>query len=197
VDDPATLDLDESAESVSGRYDSADGDFNVDEQFGIAAGTTFGGFTVTGGYGENLSADTSSYGVKVEIPVGPLAVSAEYVIEPDSEVFATDDNPDPEEFSYSLGASYDSGRFLVDAEFGEEIGEEEYDLKVGFRLSEVTSIQAGYNDDDGGFFAARQNIGNNAFVEVSYAEDEDAGFDNDEFVGDIRDGVTAKVGLQF
>lgn len=186
LDDPATLDFDESAESISNRYDTDNGDFNTDEQFGIAVGTTFGGFTVTGGYGQNTTADTESYGIKVEVPVGPLAVSAEYVFEPD---FDND--------SYSIGASYDSGRIVVDAEFGEEVGEEEYDLKVGFRLSEVTSIQAGYNDDDKGFVAARQNIGDNAFVELSYADSEDAGFDNDEFVGDIRDGITVKVGLQF
>ena len=63
--------------------------------------------------------------------------------------------------------------------------------------TDVMSVQGGYNDDDKGFFALRQGFGAGAFVEVSYAEVEDAGFGNEDFVDDIREGTTLKVGLEF
>lgn len=184
----ADLDVDGTDDDENeGIYNNSDnGDLNADEQFGISFGTTFGGANVGVGYGRNLTDETSSYGVDVEYALGALTLGVEYVIEPD---FDAD--------SYALKADYDSGPFVLSASFGEEVGEEEYDLKVGYRLSEISEIQAGYNDDDGGFAAYRQAIGNNAYFEASYAEVDDAGFDNDEFAGDIREGTTLKVGLAF
>jgi hypothetical protein len=200
-DDPTTPDVDESqideSAMVDGVFDTDNSDFNVDEQVGIAVGTAFAGADVLLGFGRNLDAETSSYGVSVSYPFGPVKIGASYVVEPDAEVFAGADNTDPQDYSYALTADYDSGPIVVSASFGQEIGEEEYDIKIGYRVSEITTVQLGYNDDDGGFAAVRQAIGNGAYVEASYAESDDAGFDNDEFVGDIKEGNTVRIGFEF
>lgn len=182
-DDPTTVDVEDSLSDV---FDSSNGDFNPDEQYGLAAGVAFRGATVTLGYGSNLTDETESYGVQVAYPFGPVTATVEYVLEPD---FDQD--------SYRVALAYSTDRLLVEAEFGEEIGEEEYDLKVGYSFSDVTSVQLGHNDDDGSFIALRQGLGAGAFVEASYAEVDDAGFGNDDFVDDIRLGATLKVGLEF
>ena len=208
-----TPDLDDTA-SQAGVFDTNNGDFNPAEQFGLGAGFAFRGAQITLGYGRNLSGasdgrnadgstrftgnETQSYGVLVSYPFGPVTVSAEYDFEPDAEEFGSDT-----EYSYNLGAAYETTNLIIEAEYGEEIGEEEYDIKVGYAFSDVTQVQAGYNDDDGTFVAIRQGIGAGAFVEGSYAEVDDAGFGNDDFANgagladDIRPGATLRVGLEF
>lgn len=204
--------------SIEGVYDpfASNGDFNPAEQIGLSVGTNFRGFDVQFGYGRNLSGvdaddadgfdpeQTQSYGLSVGVPIGPVTATAEYVFEPDAEQYANADNPDPDEFSYAIGAVYDTDRLRFEASFGEEIGEEEYDIRAIYAFSDVTAVGAGYNDDDGGFAFVRQGLGAGAFVEASYAEVDDVGFELETFGNqgsvfddDIREGTTLRVGLEF
>jgi opacity protein-like surface antigen len=192
-DDVPATPVDEN-ETEEGIYDTNNGDFNPDEQFGIAGGFLIRGIDVKLGYGQNLTDETESYGVQASYAFGPATLGAEYVFEPDAEFYGDD----AEDFSYRVFGTYESGNILVEAEYGEEIGEEEYDVKVGYAFSEVTNVQLGYNDDDGGFIALRQGFGAGAFVEASYVEhDDDVGFGNDLYPDDIRPGATLRVGLEF
>jgi hypothetical protein len=187
------------------------GDFNPAEQIGLSLGTNFRGFDVQVGYARNLSGvdaddadgfdpeQTESYGIVVGVPIGPVTATAEYVLEPDSELYGSDTD-----YSYSIGAEYETDNLRIDAEFGEEIGEEEYDINALYAFSEVTAVGIGFDDDDGGFAFVRQGIGAGAFVEASYAEVEDVGFEIEDFGGqraafddDIKEGATLRVGLEF
>ena len=200
-------------ESVEGLYDpfADNGDFNPSEQIGLSLGTNFRGFDVQFGYARNLSGadgddsdgfdpeQTQSYGITVGVPIGPVTATAEYVFEPDAEDYGSDT-----EYSYAIGALYDTDRLRFEASFGEEIGEEEYDIRAVYAFSDVTAVGAGYNDDDGGFAFVRQGLGAGAFVEASYAEVDDVGFELETFGGlgtefddDIREGTTLRVGLEF
>ncbi len=214
-DDGGLIFFDDEAgtDAIEGVYDpSSNGDFTPGEQIGLSLGTNFRGFDVQVGYGRNLSGvdedrtdatfdpeQTESYGIVVGVPIGPVTATAEYVFEPDSELYGSDTD-----YSYSIGAEYEAERLRIDAEFGEEIGEEEYDINVIYAFSEVTAVGAGYDDDDGTFAFIRQGIGAGAFVEASYAEVEDVGFELEDFAGqsstfddDIREGATLRVGLEF
>ncbi len=197
-DDETTVEIDEG-DSVEDRFDTTNDDFNSDSQFGLAAGLAFRGADVLLGYGRNLSGidangdgeetETQSYGIQVSYPFGPVTGTVEYVIEDEDEYDTA--------YSYNFAVAYETDRAIFEAEYGEEVGEEEYDIKIGYAFTDVTSLQAGYNDDDKGFAAIRQGFGAGAFVEMSYAEVEDAGFGNEDFVDDIREGTTLKVGLEF
>jgi hypothetical protein len=193
TDDETTPDVDESEfDTEDGVFDTNNGDFNAHEMFGVSVGTAFGGADFQVGYGQDMTADTQSYGVTASYPLGPLTIGAEYVFEPDFD-----------EDSYAINASYSTDRLFAEASFGQEVGEEEYDIRAVFAVGEVTSIGAGYNDDDGGFAFVRQGIGNRAYVEASYAEADDVGFEMQDFSGltefddDIREGSTLRVGLEF
>jgi hypothetical protein len=190
-------------EDTDGTYDSSNEDFNADEILALSAGATFGGADVKFAFARNFNdignddddgdEGTNSYGVLVRYPFGPVSVSAAYAFEPDYD-----------ENSYEVAAAYESGPIAVGAYYQSEVGDEEYGVEAVYSPSEVTRFALGYIEDidnegidvdgeqDEGIYAqARQAIGENAYVEASYAEFTDAGPD------EVREGTTLLVGLTF
>ncbi len=187
---------DEDFEGVEDVYDSSNEDFNGDEIAALAVGATFGGADLKFGYSTNLTDETDSYGVLVRYPFGPVTASASYTFEPDFD-----------EDSWRIGAEYESGPFGVGAYYESEIGDEEFGIEAVYNPNELTTLAFGYiedtNDvlggveeldegqDEGVYVAARQAIGENAYVEASYSDFTDAGPD------EVREGTTLLVGLTF
>lgn len=192
---------------VADVYDSSNEDFNGDEVFGVAAGATFAGADVKFGYsrnfdnvGEDGEAGTNSYGVLVRYPFGPVTLSGSYTFEPDY----------PNN-SYKVAADYVSGPISLSAYYQAEATldggggdtDNEYGIEAVYSQSELTTYYVGYiNDtnenveldggqDEGFYVAARQGIGDNAYVEASYSEFTDAG------PNEVREGTTVLVGLTF
>jgi outer membrane protein OmpU len=209
-DADADPDGDDQTADVEDIYDSSNEDFNSDEIFGIAAGATFGGADLKFGYATNLTDDVESYGVLVRYPFGPVSASASYTFEPDLG-----------EDSWRIGAEYTSGPFFVSAYYESEasaagtldttdddFGDEEFGIEAVYNPNELTTLAFGYIEDlddaatddddllggeqDEGFYvAARQAIGENAYIEGSYSDFTDAGPD------EVREGTTLLVGLTF
>lgn len=203
---------------VEDRFDTDNDDWSVDQVLAIAAGTTFGGADVKfafarrefnydnpsrqnadgtpdfviGENGEQLDT-TTSYGVLVRYPFGPVTAVASYTFEPDFE-----------ENSFLVGADYESGPIAVSTYYESEIGDEEFGVEAVYSPSETTTYAIGYiedidnedrediTDQDEGFYVqARQGIGAGAYVEASYSEFTDAGPD------EVREGTTVLVGFEF
>ncbi len=194
-----TAEEDGDEEDTEGEYDSSNEDFNADEIFAISAGATFGGADVKFAYARNFNdigddgeEGTDSYGVLVRYPFGPVTVSASYAFEPDYD-----------ENSYEIAAAYESGPIAVGAYYQNEVGDEEYGIEAVYTPSDLTRFAVGYiedtnegtevdgDQDEGVYAQVRQGIGENAYVEASYAEFTDAGPD------EVREGTTLLVGLTF
>lgn len=171
---------DETVATSAGVYDSNNEDFNPNELLAAAVGATYGGADLKFAVARDNTADTTSYGVLVRYPVGPVAVYGSYTFEPD---FADD--------SWKVGADYESGAITASVYYESEIGVEDFGIEAGYAYDENTNIYVGYIDSDGAYAGARIGVGSNAYVEASYAEFTDAG------PTEFRQGTTLMVGLTF
>lgn len=183
-------------ELAAGIVMSGNGDFNASEVFAISGSTTFSGATVSVGYANNMTADTTSTGIKVAYPFGPVTATAYYVME---EGGADEDD------NYGINVAYAAGAAAVALDFQDDQGTTKVALDGSYDLGNGLTIYAGYytQDNESGvayedelYVAGSYDLGGGASVLVSYAE----GADNaDDEIGanDYQEGTTVEVAFTF
>ena len=176
--------------------ETANGDFNAGEVYGISASTSFSGADLTIAYAEDTTAGTSSTGIKVAYPFGPVTATAYYV----DEAGGTDTDP-----NYGVKVAYANGPIAVALDYQDDQGttktavDGSYDIGNGFAALAgyyVQDNEDGSAYDDEFYVAGTYDLGGGAAVLVSYA----GGADNtDDEIGanDYKRGATVEVSFAF
>ncbi|PYE83671.1 porin [Pseudoroseicyclus aestuarii] len=189
----------EADESYGAGYN---GDFVEDEVFGLAVGTTFRGFDVTLAYADH-DGEGSSTGLEATFPVGPVSLTAFYVLNDEDGAADYDDN-------YGLEVAYASGPFALSARYHDG-ADEEMGVEGSYTIGNGLMAYAGYVDEgdaaDGSdqssyyYVAGELDLGNGASLLLSYADVDDvatADTDLDEIgVNDYLLGTTLQVSFDF
>lgn len=174
-------------------YDSGEDDWNADEVFGLALGTSFAGADVTFAY--SSSNDENSIGLGASYAVSDaITVSASYVVE------SVDDAD-----AYGFGVEYSEGPFAVSFEYDRNNEEDEFFLEGSYEVSDLVTVYAGYVDDEGNgdteaYVAAEYDLGSSASVLASYGSVGDAYTGDSDEVGndyEVFEGVTLQLTLKF
>jgi outer membrane protein OmpU len=190
-------------------YFDGDGDFSGSEIFGISGGGTFAGATVTVAYAENTTADSTSTGIQVAYPFGPVTATAYFVAEEGSDL--PDEDP-----NYGLTVAYSDGPIAVsldydnDQDAGDDVVGATGATKIGidgsYDVGNGLSLFAGYytqSNQDGSvdyedefYVAGQYDLGGGASILVSYAEGED---NEDDEIGanDYQEGTTVELSFSF
>ena len=188
--DPTLPDFNPAVVGTDIRGDN--GDFTAAETFGISVGTTVAGANVRLAYADNSVTD--SIGLSASYPVGPVTLSAAYVVESDS-----DD-------SWRLRAVYADGPVSLTANYEERIGIARYNVEGSYDLGNGVVARAGYLDRDNWngeafYVSGTYDLGSGAELLVSYAEANDTltGFRADDEVGapEYQVGTTVEVSFKF
>jgi outer membrane protein OmpU len=184
-------DRDEPIDGANATF-GTNGDFDQREVFGISAATTFAGATVRLAYADN--SDTTSTGVSVSYPVGPVTVSGYFVNE------ENDDN------SFGVRGVYADGPARFTANYEERRGVWRYNLEGSYDLGNGLVARAGYLDrenwnGDAYYVAGEYDLGGGASFLISYAEANDTltSYRADDEVGapEYQVGTTVEVSFKF
>lgn len=189
------------------------GDFVAARVYGVSAGASFAGadfrlaYAMREGYdgpGGNGGEDISSTGIQASYPIGPVTLTAYYVLE--------DDNDD-EDDNYGFTAIYSSGPIAVTLDYDNdqnggndgEGGAHKIGLDGSYDLGNGVSILAGYyaqdnetgfNNDNEYYIATDVDLGGGASFLASYAYGPDNG--DDEIGGpDYQEGTTVELSFEF
>lgn len=188
-------DSNEAANFYNGLGGADNGDFANAEIYGISASTTVAGATIRLAYADNSVRD--SIGFSASYPVGPVTLSAYYVIE------------SLDEDGFGLRAVYADGPVSLTANYeqrvnGAGIAVERYNVEGAYDLGNGLVARAGYLDrenwtGDAYYVAGEYDLGGGAALLVSYAEANDAGFRADDEVGapEYQVGTTVEVSFKF
>lgn len=190
--------------------DSA-GDFNPDEIFGISAGGTFAGATVTVAYAQNSenanegTDETTSTGIQVAYPFGPVTATAYFVAEEGTDL--PDEDP-----NFGITVEYADGPISVALDFdndqdsgGDGAGATKVGIDGSYDVGNGLTMFAGYytqDNEDGTdyadeFYVAGQfDLGGGASVLVAYAEGEDNA-DDEIGANDYQEGTTVELSFAF
>ena len=179
------------------------GDFNLNEIFGISAGVAVGGADITVAYASNETTGNNSTGIQVAYPFGPVTGTVYYVSE--------DDGSD--EDNYGVTVAYADGPIAVTLDYDYDQGVNKVGIDGSYDVGNGLTVLAGMYDqsDDTGDFdgisnegtdfyiAGTYDLGGGASVLVSYADAETGGaFDDDEVGGpDYQVGTTVEVSFKF
>jgi outer membrane protein OmpU len=197
------------SDEAAGFY-SANGDFNDRELFGVSANTTFAGATFTLGYAQRsafgTAAETSSTGVQVAYPFGPVTATAYYVMED----YAGDED------NYGVRVAYAEGPIKVALDYDYDQGTNKlgldgsYDMGNGLTLlagvfdqsdsqNPVTGAAVPASDGTDFYVAGTYDLGGGAEVLMSYADAETGDALGDDEVGapDYQVGTTVAVTFTF
>ena len=181
------------AASETGTWGSAaNGDYSDAEVMAVSASTTFSGATVTVGYASNVTAETSSTGVKVSYPMGDITATGYYVME-DSDAGEVDDN-------MGINVAYASGAITASLDYQDDQGVSKTAIDGSYDLGNGMNIFAGmYMEDliENEFYVAGSyDLGGGASVLVAYADAEN---DTDDEVGAnaYQRGTTVEVSFTF
>ena len=196
----ALADADAVADATD--YDPSDenGDFNGSEIFGLSVGASFSGADITVAYASNETADSSSVGVQVAYPFGPVTATVYYVAEDNTAI--DDDN-------YGVTVAYADGPISATLDYDYDQGVNKVGFDGSYDLGNGLTILAGVYDqsDDttaanngtDAYIAGTYDLGGGASVLISYAEAETAGAIADDEIGgpDYQDGATVEVNFTF
>jgi predicted porin len=180
------------SDEAAGFY-SGNGDFSTAEIFGVSASTTVAGATVRLAYADNST--TNSLGVSASYPVGPVTLSAYYVVE---DAAGTDN-------SYGVKAVYSEGPVSLTANYEDRTGSYRYNVEGAYDLGNGLVVGAGLIDreafvgDAAYYVAGTYDLGGGASLLVSYADADDAGYAADDEVGapEYQVGTTVEVSFKF
>jgi outer membrane protein OmpU len=167
------------------------GDFNLDEIFGISVGTSLGGADVRLAYASDQTTGENSIGVKASYPVGPVTLTAYYV----SESEAAGDN-------YGVNVAYSSGPIGATLDFQNDQGTQKVAIDTTYDVGNGITALAGYYMEDGldsdYYVAAKVALGEGASLLVSYANGGGDSQADDEIGGPAyQEGTTVEVGFSF
>lgn len=158
----------EASQGPAGAYDpnGENGDFNLGQIFGVSAGTSFSGADLTVAYVQNTTADTTSIGVQVAYPFGPVTLTGYYVME-DTGAGDVDDN-------YGINVAYASGAMGVALDFQNDQGVQKIAIDGTYDIGNGITVLAGYytaddRADDEYYVAGSYDLGNGANLLASYA----------------------------
>jgi hypothetical protein len=174
----------------------SNGDFNDSEIIGVSGSASFSGADITLAYASNETADTSSVGIQVAYPFGPVTGTVYYVSEDD----ATDED------NYGVTVAYADGPIAVTLDYDYDQGVNKVSLDGSYDVGNGLTILAGVYDesdsaDEGtdAYVAATYDLGGGAEVLVAYADADRAGTIADDEVGgpDYQVGTTVEVSFSF
>ncbi len=197
----------EASDSTGGSYDpaGANGDFNVNEIFAISGGGSFAGADLTVGYAQQTLAsgiDRTSTGVKVAYPLGPVTLTAYYVMEDQDGGYGVDEL----ERNYGVKAAYVSGPISATLDYQDDQGTTKIAFDATYDVGNGITALAGYytqdnfnaaDPDDEYYVAASVDLGGGADFVLAYA---DAGDNEDaDEIGspEYERGITAELTLEF
>ncbi|MCK0096978.1 porin [Yoonia sp. F2084L] len=170
----------------------ANGDFSNDEIFGISAGVSVAGADITLAYASNESADTSSTGIQVAYPIGPVTATVYYVSE--------DDDTDEDNFGATL--AYSDGPIAVTLDYDNDQGLEKVNLDGSFDVGNGLTVVAGAQNENEGddtdyYVGGTFDLGGGAEFLAVYANDEDG--DQEDEIGDPEylPGTTLEISFSF
>ncbi|SFR55628.1 porin [Yoonia tamlensis] len=174
-------------------YADGNGDFNADEVFGISAGGTFGGATVTVAYASNETDSATSTGVKVAYPFGPVTATAYYVAE---------EGTGGDEPNYGVNVAYAEGAISGSVDYQDDQGTSKWAINAGYDLGNGIALFGGVeNQNEGDDFdyhvGGTYDLGNGASLLVTYAADEDGDQADEIGSGDYQEGTTVEVSFTF
>jgi outer membrane protein OmpU len=198
------------SDEAAGFYSASNGDFTESEMFGVSVNTTFSGATFTLGYaqrtGAGTAADTSSTGVQVAYPFGPVTATAYYVMED----YAGDED------NYGVRVAYAEGPIKVALDYDYDQGTNKlgldgsYDMGNGLTLlagvfdqsdsqNTVSGLAIPASDGQDFYVAGTYDLGGGAGLLMSYAEAETGSAIADDEVGgpDYQIGTTVAVTFTF
>ncbi|WP_044045156.1 porin [Octadecabacter antarcticus] len=166
---------------------TGNGDFTVNEVFGLSVGSSFGGADVRLAYAEDNNSD--SLGLKVAYPFGPVTATAYFVSES-----AGDDN-------LGINIAYSDGPLAISLDYQDDQGTAKMGLEGSYDIGNGVMAYAGFLNQDSTenrfYVAGTYDLGSGASLLVSYASDED-NVDGDEVgAGDYQDGTTVEVTFAF
>lgn len=155
-----------------------------DEIFAVRAGTTFGGADIALGYASNETTGAASTGVEVVYPVGPVTVTASYVMEE-----VGDDN-------WDIKAAYANGPIAVSVKTDES---DDWEVEGSYDAGNGLNVFAGIVDGgDDYYVAGTYGLGGGAEILVAYVEDGGAlNGDNEIGAKDLENGTTVAVTFEF
>ncbi|KAA9005990.1 porin [Histidinibacterium aquaticum] len=176
-------------------YDPVDtnGDFNTDEIFAIFGSTSVAGADISLAYASNETQDTTSTGVGVSYPVGPVVLGFEYGFNPDS----LD--------TYELMVGYANGPVTVDASYSdnEDGTDEEYSVDASYdagnNLTVFTGVHGGEDNTDelDYYVGGTLGLSDAASMTVSYAVDDDESEEDEIGAPEYQQGTTVEFSFDF
>jgi len=180
------------AEASSG-YTNGSGDFNNSEIFGVSASGSFAGATVTLAYASNQTADTSSTGIKVAYPFGPVTATAYYVME---------EGTGGDEPNIGVNLAYANGPLAASVDVQDDQGTTKYKVEGSYDLGNGLTVLAGVlNENEGDdvdyYVAGKYDLGGGASVLAAYAGDEDGDQGDEIGAGEYDPGMTVEVSFSF
>ncbi len=165
-------------------------DFNDSEIFAISASTSFSGADIAIGYASNEGSGIQSTGVRVAYPLGPVTLTAYYVMEDADGATDPDDN-------FGVAAAYSSGPLSATLDYQDDQGVEKIDFNATYDIGNGLSVLAGYYTEDGAddefYVAGIAELGGGADFTLVYAEGNDDEVGNPEY----EPGITAELTLEF
>ncbi len=169
--------------SVALAY-QAGGAVTGNEILALRAGMTVGGADVAVGYASNQTADTNSTGVSVTYPVGPVALTASYVVESG----AADDN-------WDIKAVYTAGAVSATVYTDES---DDWGIDASYDVGNGLKVFGGLDDaGDTTYLAATYDLGGGASLLGSFVDTNAANSDDEYGAGDYQEGTTVAVSFSF
>ncbi|SLN42760.1 porin [Roseisalinus antarcticus] len=183
----------ESDAVAGGSYDpSANGDFTMDEIFAIFGSTTVGAADISIAYASNQTMDTSSTGVAIAYPFGPVVLGA-----------AFGSNPDGID-TYEVSVGYANGPVTVDVVYADNVDgtDEEVTLDATYDVGSGVTIMAGMNDGDGTaetdyYIGGTLALSDNVSLLASYAVDDDQSEEDAIGAPELQEGTTVEMSFTF
>ena len=178
-------------------YSSQNGDFEEDEVFGISVGTTFGAADVRLAYATEAGGlEDESLGIQVSYPIGPVSATVYYVVE--------EANADVDD-NYGLTLSYsDDGPLSVTFDYDNDQEVNKYGLEGSYEVSDALVVYAGYlfiddlaQSEHAFYLGGEYDLGAGASLLVSYAEGDDAEYEDEIGTQDYQEGTTVEISFDF
>lgn len=168
--------------SVAGAYQADDG-VGAEEIFGVRAGVAVAGADIALGYASNETTGSTSTGVSVSYPVGPVTLSASYVDES-----AGDAN-------WDVSAAYAAGAVAIEVSTDESdmwAVEGSYDMGNG-----LTVLGGAADGGDTMYVAGSYDLGGGAALLASYVDTDAVNADDEYGANDYQNGMTVEVSFSF
>ncbi|MCG3268591.1 porin [Yoonia sp. I 8.24] len=172
---------------------TANGDYNADEVFGLSVGATFSGADITVAYASDETAGTNSTGIEVSYPFSDAITATAYYV-------AEDDGTD--EDNYGVNVAYASGAIAVAVDYDYDQGVDKWGVEGSYDLGNGITVLAGVlneneGDDTDYYIAGTYDLGGGADLLVSYGVDDD--FDQEDEIGanEYQEGATVEVNFTF